>query len=220
LGNTVSKSVPTKITATATFKAPWLALSANSSYCLVLQSDGVIFSWGEDTDGQLGQFGSATPTVPTPTLSPGLAAIAIAAGGAHALAIQADRTLISWGRNDAGQLGLGNLTTTGVPTKVGTDTNWFAIAAGGSHCLAIKLDRTLWAWGSNSDGQLGDGSTNLSNVPIQIGTNTTWVSVTAGAAHSMAIDTSGRLWVWGRNAEGQLGNGSTTGPVLMPTLVP
>jgi alpha-tubulin suppressor-like RCC1 family protein len=220
LGNTTSKSIPTKLTATATFKAPWLALSANGSYCLVLQSTGVIYSWGDDTSGQLGQLGSATPLVPTATLAPGQPAIAIAAGAAHALAIQADRSLIAWGLNDAGQLGLGNLTSTPAPTLVVADTDWFAIAAGGKHCLAIKLDRTLWSWGSNSDGQLGDGSTNLSTVPKQVGTGTDWVSVAAGAAHSMAIDTSGRLWVWGSNAEGQLGNGTTSGPVLTPTLVP
>jgi alpha-tubulin suppressor-like RCC1 family protein len=220
LNNTLSKSIPTKLTATATFKAPWLAIAANGSYCLVLQSNGAIYSWGDDSDGQLGQLTSATPLVPTPTLAPGQPAIAIAAGGAHALAIQQDRSLISWGLNDAGQLGLGNLTSTPAPTQVGLDTDWFAIAAGGSHCLAIKLDRTLWSWGANTDGQLGDGSTNLSNVPKQIGTNTTWVSVAAGRSHSMAIDISGKLWVWGRNAEGQLGNGTIASPVLIPTLVP
>jgi hypothetical protein len=220
LGNTANKSVPTKITATATFKAPWLSVAANGNYCLVLQSDGLIFSWGEDSSGQLGQLTSVTPTVPTTTLSPGPPAIAITAGGAHALAIQANRSLIAWGLNASGQLGLGNLSNSAVPVQVGTDTNWFAIAGGGNHTLAIKLDRTLWAWGANSDGQLGDGSTNLSNVPIQIGTRTDWVSVAAGRSHSMAIDTSGRLWVWGRNLEGQLGSGSTSGPVLIPTLVP
>jgi hypothetical protein len=217
LGNLINKSIPTKITLTGI----WKSIAAGGSFCLALRNtDGAIFSWGDDSSGQLGQLVSATPTVPTATLATGVPAIAIAAGSNHALAIQDDRTLVAWGNNASGQLGLGNLVNALAALQVGTDANWFAIAAGGSHSLAIKLDRTLWAWGSNTDGQLGDGSTNLSNVPIQIGSRTDWVSVAAGRAHSMAIDTSGQLHVWGRNAEGQLGTGSTSGPVLTPTLIP
>jgi alpha-tubulin suppressor-like RCC1 family protein len=217
LGNLINKSIPTKITLTGI----WKSIAAGGSFCLALRNtDGVVYSWGDDSSGQLGQLASATPTVPTATLGTGIPAIAIAAGSSHALAIQDDRTLVAWGLNASGQLGLGNLNNSLAPVKVGTDTNWFAIAAGGNHTLAIKLDRTLWSWGSNSDGQLGEGSTTQSTVPKQVGTGTDWVSVAAGRSHSMAIDTSGRLYVWGRNAEGQLGNGGTTGPVLTPTLVP
>lgn len=217
-GNTLSRSTPTKLTATVTFKGPWTALSASRSYSMALQSDGLLFSWGDDTDGQLGQTGSTTPLVPTAVVLAGQTVIAVSAGEAHALAIAANRSLLAWGNNAAGQLGLGGLTSLNQPTQVGTDTDWFAVSAGGSHSLAIKLDRTLWSWGANNDGQLGDGTTTASLVPIQVGANTTWVAVAAGRSHSLAIDINGRLWVWGRNAEGQLGSAAGTA-VLSPTLL-
>jgi alpha-tubulin suppressor-like RCC1 family protein len=217
-GNTLSRSTPTKLTATATFKAPWIALAANRSYSMALQSDNVLFSWGDDLDGQLGQLGSTTPLVPTAVALSGQQVIAVSAGEAHVLAIAADNTLLTWGNNAAGQLGQGNLTSLNLPTQLGTDANWFAVSAGGSHSLAIKFDRTLWAWGANNDGQLGDGSTTGSLVPIQVGTNTTWVAVAAGRSHSLAIDIDGRLWVWGRNAEGQLGSAAGSA-VLTPRVL-
>jgi hypothetical protein len=185
---------------------------------MALQSDNVLFSWGDDLDGQLGQLGSTTPLVPTAVALSGQQVIAVSAGEAHVLAIAADNTLLTWGNNAAGQLGQGNLTSLNLPTQLGTDANWFAVSAGGSHSLAIKFDRTLWAWGANNDGQLGDGSTTGSLVPIQVGTNTTWVAVAAGRSHSLAIDIDGRLWVWGRNAEGQLGSAAGSA-VLTPRLL-
>lgn len=47
--------------------------------------------------------------------------------------------LRTWGRNNYGQLGLGDTTTRSVPTQVGTDTDWATIAAGYSHTLALFL---------------------------------------------------------------------------------
>jgi len=124
VGNTVTRSVPTKLTATATLKAPWTALAAcRRSYGVALQSDGLLFSWGDDSDGQLGQAGSATPLVPTVAVLSGKRVIAVAAGEAHVLAIADDGTLLSWGNNAAGQLGLGGTTTLTQPTQVGTDTD-------------------------------------------------------------------------------------------------
>jgi alpha-tubulin suppressor-like RCC1 family protein len=218
LGNTITRSTPTKLTATTTFKAPWTALAACRSYSMALQPDGLLFSWGDDSDGQLGQLGSTTPLLPTAVALAGKQVVALSAGEAHVLAIAADGSLLAWGNNAAGQLGQGNQISVNGPTAVGTDTDWFAVSAGGGHSLAIKLDRTLWSWGANTDGQLGDGSTTASSVPIQVGTNTTWVAVAAGRSHSLAIDIQGRLWVWGRNAEGQLGSAAGSA-VPSPTLL-
>ena len=61
----------------------------------------------------------------------------ITAGGYHTLATKTNGTFWSWGRNDYGQLGLGNLTNYSSPTQVGSLTTWLTIAAGYSHTLAI-----------------------------------------------------------------------------------
>lgn len=205
----------------------WTAISAGGKFAMALRSDGVVFSWGSDTLGQLGQLGLALnysiPTQIAPVGSGTLPVIAIAAGQDHALCILSDHTLYAWGANQFGQLGSVALIThpTVAPVQVGIDTNWFVVAAGGAHTLAIKQDQSLWAWGSNSEGQLGDGTTTDALAgPIPIATGKRWLSVAAGRYHSLAIDTDGKLWVWGRNAEGQLGLGSGVGSKLEPTLVP
>ena len=81
----------------------------------------------------------------------------IAAGSFHTLAIQKDGSLYAWGRNDYGQLGLGDTTSRNLPTRVGTARNWVAVATGYLHSLALQADGTLWAWGDNAFGKLGLG---------------------------------------------------------------
>ena len=63
--------------------------------------------------------------------------------------------LYSWGKNDKGQLGLGNTTYYSSPKQVGSLTNWLVLAGGYRHTAAIKTDGTLWTWGDGSYGQLG-----------------------------------------------------------------
>jgi alpha-tubulin suppressor-like RCC1 family protein len=228
-------SVPTKTTkalvmsnAVLTLSAspftgtPWKSIAAGGNHNIVMRSDGLLFSWGDNTYGQLGQsLGNAS--VPTQLAAFGagtLGALAVASGRNHALAILTDHTLFGWGSNTNGQLGDGTTTNRATAVRVGSDSDWYTVAAGGAHTLAIKTDRTLWAWGSNSDGQLGHGSQSDSLVPKQVGTAANWVAVSAGRSHSLAIASDGTLWIWGRNAEGQLGTGKTGDPVLSPTLLP
>lgn len=121
--------------------------------------------------------------------------------------------LYSWGRNDIGQLGLGNTTNYSSPKQIGSLTNWSFISGArpiGNFILAIKNDGTLWTWGANGTGQLGLGNTTNYSSPKQVGSLTNWLIGSAGEVHSAAIKTDGTLWVWGNNGFGQLGLGNTT----------
>ncbi len=232
-------TVPTKVTKAITIvgggavlssipytNLPWTAIAAGGSHTLALRSGagGLVFSWGDNSAGQLGQVVPTNVSVPTQIAPVGagtLGALAIAAGRNHSLCILTDHTLYAWGDNSFGQIGDGTTSSKLAATQVGTDVDWFAVAAGGAHTLAIKQDQSLWAWGSNTYGQLGDNTTGDSLVPIRIGVNQRWLAVAAGRYHSIAIATDGTLWVWGRNAEGQLGLGAAAGTaVLQPTLLP
>lgn len=132
----------------------------------------------------------------------------ISMGGGHALGIKADGSLYSWGWNSHGQLGIGTLLNSTIPTQIGISNDWKFVAAGYDFSFAIKNDGSLWAWGANSYGQLGNGSTIDVNVPIHIGFSNDWKYISAGFGHTLGIQNNGSLWSWGFNVFGQLGDGS------------
>jgi len=140
----------------------------------------------------------------------------VAAGVYHTVAIKTDGTLWVWGRNNYGQLGLGDYTVRNSPNQVGIDTDWASVAAGNSTTLARKTDGTLWVWGRNNYGQLGLGDSGEGTeriIPTQIGTDTDWAKIACGSNHTIAISITGganTLWVWGANYGGQLGLGDYT----------
>jgi len=126
------------------------------------------------------------------------------------IALKNNGTLWSWGRNDLGQLGLGDTTQRTSPVQIGVVTTWSKIAVGNANVSAIRTDGTLWSWGYNADGRLGDSSTTQRNSPVQIGSATNWSEISAGGNHTVAIKTNGTLWAWGNNSQYQLGDGTTT----------
>jgi alpha-tubulin suppressor-like RCC1 family protein len=105
------------------------------------------------------------------------------------MAIKTDGTMWSWGRNNYGQLGLGDTTNRSSPVQVGASSNWLNIAAGtyGNHAVAIKTDGTLWTWGQNNNNQLGLGDTTSRSSPVQVGALTTWLRASGGNYYMTAI---------------------------------
>ena len=59
--------------------------------------------------------------------------------------VKVGSTLLAWGNNSDGQLGINNTTNklTPVPTYVGGST-WAQVSCGARHVGAIKTDGTLW----------------------------------------------------------------------------
>jgi alpha-tubulin suppressor-like RCC1 family protein len=153
-----------------------------------------LWAWGYNGSGQLG-LGNTT-NYSSPKAVGALAtwsevsAANTYGGGSFCLAIKTDGTLWAWGRNNTGQLGIGNTTTYSSPKQIGALTTWSKTAAGaGGFSLAIKTNGTLWSWGSNAYGQLGFGNTTAYSSPKQIGALTTWSKVSAGARSSLVIST-------------------------------
>ncbi|NJD90117.1 MAG: hypothetical protein FIA91_01155, partial [Geobacter sp.] len=132
---------------------PWY--STAGSHTLVLHPDGTVWALGSNSYGQLGN-GSSGGEHLEPAMVHGLSNVkAVAAGGAHSVALLQDGTVWTWGHNGTGQLGTGNKMDSEVPVKVTAISDVTAIATGRSHVVALKKDGTVWAWGSNHSGQLG-----------------------------------------------------------------
>jgi uncharacterized protein (TIGR03437 family) len=206
-GYIITRCWPTPVYEDGTLTA--VALAAGAYYSLGLDSDGTVWAWGDNT---YGQFGNLTlPSLAGPIKVSGLTGVfvAIAAGGAHSLALKSDGTVWAWGLNAAGQLGNGNTSSSNVPAQVNGLTGAVAIAAGGEQSLALRSDGTVWSWGFNGAGGLGNGSTTNSSVPVQVSGLTGVVAIASGEYHSLALTSDGKVWSWGNNANGELGNGST-----------
>ncbi|NDG29198.1 hypothetical protein EB118_03745 [bacterium] len=215
----------------------WLAFSAGASHSTAIRSDGLLFTWGRNAYGQLGDhFETSYPRVLS---SPALAKVIeltsntsyvplssslswsiIDSRGTNTLAIRSDGKLYSWGTNSyspasggslpsKGQIGDGTTFHRSSPVQIGS-SSWIAVSVGGVHCLAIRSGGTLFAWGLGSSGQLGFNDTIQRLSPIQIGFSS-WIAVSAGANHSIAIRSGGTLFAWGLGTSGQLGDGTAIG---------
>jgi alpha-tubulin suppressor-like RCC1 family protein len=182
---------------------------AAGQHTAVIHSDGTLWTWGLNAQGQLGIGNTAYQAAPV-QVGTDTNWKSVAVGQFHTVAIRTDGTLWAWGLNNYGQLGVasaGTFQTT--PVQIGTATTWRSVSAGYYHTLALRTDGTLWAWGFNYDGEVGIGTTDTQLEPAQVGTATNWQSLAAGAYHSLAVRTDGTLWAWGYNYYGQLGLGSS-----------
>jgi alpha-tubulin suppressor-like RCC1 family protein len=135
----------------------------------------------------------------------------LAAGISHTIALKNDGTVWTWGRNNAGQLGLGSSTNDVLrPVNVVGMTPVAEVAAGNNHCLALTTDGRVWSWGGNGSGQLGDGTTTARRTPIQVpALGNTVQMIEGGESFSIALKNEGSVWTWGRNDYGQLGDGTS-----------
>ena len=172
---------------------------------------------GRNNQGQLGLSSSVAYNYSSPMQVGTLTNWSVTDGGEQfTAAVKTDGTLWTWGRNNSGQLGLGNSGAPyrySSPKQVGALTSWLKINAGYAFALSVKTDGTLWAWGQNDSwGNLGLGNRTTYSSPKQVGALTTWadVSAAAGGNSSMGVSTGGTLFTWGRNVYGQLGLGNVT----------
>lgn len=199
------------------------AIAAGGLHAMALDYAGEVYTWGDNTYGELGTGDTTNQT--TPYYVSILSGVKeIAAGTLFSMALKDNGTLATWGYNGYGSLGNGG--TGGISTLpvYPSLVNVTAIAAGDNHALALDYQGNVWAWGANNRGQLGDGSTTDRHVPVQVGSAPGNLlpaarGITAGGEFSMAWTRSCHVYCWGANDYGQLGDRTTTdrhAPVPMP----
>lgn len=140
-------------------------------------------------------------------------AVSIAAGLYHSVALKADGTVWTWGRNYYGELGDGSRlhwesNHQSTPTKVPGICDAIAVAAGWWSTYAIASDGSVWAWGRNNYYQLGNGTNTDTSTPVKVSGLSDVVAVAAGVKHAIALNVDGTVWAWGSNGSSQLGDGT------------
>ena len=132
-------------------------------------------------------------------------------GARHSCHRASDGTVLCWGRNRSGELGIGSYSRKELePVEVTELGDGVAeVVSGRAHTCARKREGTLWCWGKNSHGQLGDGTKHKSALPIRIDAlGADVATIGMGKNHGCAQKTDGTLWCWGDNSHGQLGDGT------------
>ena len=100
-------------------------VSAGYFHSLAVGSNGYIYTWGYNSNGQLGNK-TADPSVPVLTRDPanptdtnkGLQAVQVSGGQFHSLAIGTDGSAEAWGSNEFGQLGNDSIPTGNYTSRV------------------------------------------------------------------------------------------------------
>ena len=212
-GTTTDSNIPVQVSG-ASGLSNVVGVAAGSNHTVALINSGVVWAWGDNGNGQLGNGTTTDSNIPLGV--GGLGSImAIAAGNNFTVALKnvtLNSSVLAWGSNNNGQLGNGTTTDVYVPVQVSgmVGTGAIGIAAGYDHAVAMKTDGTVWAWGSNSNGQLGNGTTTGSVTPVQVSGMLGVAAVAAGEKDTVTLKIDSTVWAWGYNFYGQLGNNSTT----------
>ncbi|AEC01303.1 fimbrillin family protein [Parasphaerochaeta coccoides] len=233
-GTWINRTTPVRVKASTTpndFMTDVKSVSAGADHTMILKNNGTLWATGRNIYGQLGintitytdipaqVTGTSTGTLPT--------VASVATGKYHTIIVgtilNPNDRLLANGRNDLGQLGLGDFNTpVTLPRQILFTTGTeplpavASVAAGSHHTLLVDTTGKLWATGNNSGGQLGDGTSGYGankNFLVPVTSTSTGnlpavMSVAAGNEHTMIVGTNGTLWATGFNNYGQLGIGN------------
>jgi alpha-tubulin suppressor-like RCC1 family protein len=187
--------------------------SSTGSHMMGIKTDGTLWTWGNNSYGQLGNANTTNVSTPITTFIGGTNWKQTSAGISFTAATKTDGTLWLWGRNGTtGRLGTASIATnssTPVTTFAG-GTNWKQVSCGDAHTAAIKTDGTLWTWGYSDNGQLGNNQYTSRSTPVTTfagGTN--WKQVHGGDGHTIALS-GNELFLFGSSGYGQIGNAQVT----------
>lgn len=196
-----------------------------------IKTNGTLWSWGENSAGQLGIGNTQAQTLPV-QVGTDTDWKQVAAGVSSVLALKTDGSLWGWGLNMNGEL-FGYEGRQSSPVRLGSETDWEKVLVIEFRAYAVKKDGTLWAWGDNSRNLLGfntpteEESTSEGN-PVEVVTEpqiTKPTQVTAVEGEVLAVSgcentlsvatgTDGiieKVWMFGSNADGALGDGKGLG---------
>ncbi len=205
----LNKSSPVQtFSGTNTWKTA--STSIEGTHTAAIKTDGTLWLWGINANGQLGTGNLINRSSPVQTVSAGTNWKQVSTGTVHTAAIKTDGTLWTWGSSSISAFGaLGNNSTIPVSSPVQTvaaGNNWKQVSAGADTTAAVKTDGTLWLWGYAVKGQLGNNSTINRSSPVQtVSGGTNWFKVDNSYFSVGAIKMDGSLWMWGRQPDGQLG---------------
>ncbi|XP_006111115.2 E3 ISG15--protein ligase HERC5 [Pelodiscus sinensis] len=191
-------------------------IACGDHHSMALSKGGELFTWGQNSYGQLGtgkHLSTCEPQLVEELRDIPLAQIA--AGGAHSLALSLSGAVYSWGKNDFGQLGLGDTENKYNPSYIRAleHKKTVYISCGGEHTAVLSQDGLVYTFGAGDFGQLGHNSTQNELIPRIVAElfGAKVSQIACGRWHTLIyVPSLGEVYSFGCGAEGQLGNGDTS----------
>ena len=207
----VSKRTPVSVLGTV---KTFCKIAAGRGHVVSIDKNGRVWSWGSNSNGQLGINSTVVISRLTPVSVLGAVKTfcSISAGEEYSLAVDKNGNAWAWGAFSSGQLGNALYTSYRSPVSLGGVSKTFCrIEAANDVSYGIDKNGRVWAWGQGT-AELGDnGVAGLKNTPVSVaGAVKTFCKISGGANHALAISRTGRAWAWGLGANGRLGNNATS----------
>eukprot|EP00658_Telonema_sp_P-2_P066298 TRINITY_DN5534_c0_g2_i2.p1 TRINITY_DN5534_c0_g2~~TRINITY_DN5534_c0_g2_i2.p1 ORF type:complete len:869 (+),score=277.49 TRINITY_DN5534_c0_g2_i2:62-2608(+) len=184
--------------------------SNNKSMAGITSSSHNIAAWTDETGGSvyIWMAGNSERWNLEPAIKPGAVLVQAACSDTHIVATLDDGSVLSWGSNEAGQLGTGDRTPHGRAVLVpqAKDAVWLACESG---CTAAVLaDGRLMTWGDSKSFRLGHGHDRTELRPRRVAAlkDEFVVQVAMGDGHTAAVTDAGAVWCWGLASQGRCGS--------------
>ncbi|CDW80694.1 hect e3 ubiquitin ligase [Stylonychia lemnae] len=218
LGDTQPRNRPTEITALKNDRVI-VDIASGAGHCMILDSFGVVYSWGASADFQTGHYvepaqeGDTKQFIISPKrldilCQKSIQVLKISCGIKHTALINSRSELICFGSNEFGQCGDGRQLE--------------SIECGGAHTLVKSMTQEIFSFGLNDKGQLGLGIPNtIVTVPQKIKNFTSFniVRMSCADESTCALTSNGDVFVWGRNKDNLFALGEKRLNIIEPTRV-
>ena len=204
LGNVANQSKPQQ---SLYSNVSQIAASGISS---VFQSNNKIYGCGYNGYGQLGTGNNLDQINASVVFKHPPNIIQISCGFYHVLFLDDEGTVFSVGKNDSGQLGLGDTRNQNILNRINNIPPIRLISCASNSSFLIDYEGNIWSFGENLYAQLGHGNKTKSfDHPNKISSLVDIEQISLGYAgyYFLAKDSQNKIFVVGNNDKGQLGTG-------------
>ncbi|CAG2168303.1 unnamed protein product [Oppiella nova] len=187
-------------------------ISCGAFHSLALTRTGLVYAWGFNFWGQLGNGNNCNQLIPLQVRAINReVVVAIDCGHHQSVVLTKSGHVYAWGHNAFGQLGIGCTDRfRNIPTKVlvtSDDILVTKIVCGQNHCLLLTIDGHIYAFGCNYFGQIGNDTKTDQFAPTRIGnTSVKFVDIEGSlfSNSSVARASNKRTYIWGKCVDERL----------------
>lgn len=206
----VAKSSPVLVGGNLTFKHVVASGGANTGSSAGITTDGRLFTWGVNLNGQLGDASVVPKSSPVLVVGNLKFKDVCVSTNQHMIGLTEQGVAYAWGGNLSGQLGDASVVSKSSPIAVSGALVFQSIYGSGATSAGLTTAGALYTWGDNVRGKLGDGTITDRSSPVAVVGGLVFKSAIVNARSMAALDSSGNAYGWGANPKGQVGDGTVT----------